>query len=325
MSYFKLFLKDSLSRIRSELLHMKISRLFQIVYILLERKSITANELAEKFEVSVRTIYRDIETLTESGIPIYTTQGKGGGITLMDQFILNKSLLLDKEQDEILFSLQSLSAANYPEAGDILAKLSHLFQKSDTKWIEVDFSAWGSDSKRKEYFSLFKQAILDREVISFHYINSNGDKSCRRVLPTKLLFKDKSWYLEAYCLDKTASRIFKINRMSKIEVTDDHIEQLENGETLSSTPPFHNATQELADLVLRVNPKVSYRIYDEFDEEHITIEKDGFYQITISHMKGEWLYSYLLSYGNYVEVIEPTDIRNELRTRIQQMLNQYKI
>ena len=76
---------------------MKISRLFQIVYILLEKKSITANELAEKFEVSVRTIYRDIETLTESGIPIYTTQGKGGGITLMDQFILNKSLLLEKE------------------------------------------------------------------------------------------------------------------------------------------------------------------------------------------------------------------------------------
>ncbi|WP_400245011.1 helix-turn-helix transcriptional regulator [Niallia sp. JL1B1071] len=302
---------------------MKISRLFQIVYILLEKKSTTANELAEKFEVSVRTIYRDIETLTESGIPIYTTQGKGGGITLMDQFILNKSFLLEKEQDEILFSLQSLSVANYPEIDDILTKLGHLFQKSDTKWIEVDFSAWGSDTKRKEYFSLFKQSILDRHVISFHYINSNGEKSFRRVLPTKLLFKDKSWYLKGFCLDKAASRIFKINRMSTIEVTDDHLEQMDNVETLSLSPPFHNDHQERADLVLRVSPEVSYRIYDEFDEEHITIEKDGFYHITISHMKGEWLYSYLLSYGNYLEVIEPTDIRKELKNRIQQMLNQY--
>jgi len=302
---------------------MKISRLFQIVYILLEKKSTTANELAKKFEVSVRTIYRDIETLTESGIPIYTTQGKGGGITLMDQFILNKSLLLEKEQDEILFSLQSLSVTNYPEIDEILTKLSHLFKKSDTKWIEVDFSSWGSDTKGKEYFSLFKQAILDRQIISFHYINSNGDKGFRRVLPTKLLFKDKSWYLEAFCLDKAASRIFKINRMSKIEVTDDHLEQMDNVETLSFSPPFHDDRQERADLVLRVSPEVSYRIFDEFDEEHITIEKDGFYHITISHMKGEWLYSYLLSYGNYLEVIEPTDIRKELKNRIQQMLNPY--
>ncbi|HEO8421996.1 Helix-turn-helix, type 11 [Mycobacteroides abscessus subsp. abscessus] len=302
---------------------MKISRLFQILYILLERKSITANELAEKFEVSVRTIYRDIQTLTESGIPIYTTQGKGGGITLMDQFILNKSLLLDKEQDEILFSLQSLSATNYPETDEIVAKLSHLFQKSETKWIEVDFSAWGSDTKRKEYFTLFRKAILERHVLSFHYINSNGEKSQRRILATKLLFKDKAWYLEGFCLEKAANRTFKINRMSKIALTNEMYDNIKKMEESILNDSLDGNHLDWADLVLRISSRVSYRIFDEFEEKDISKEEDGYYKISTSHIKGEWLYSYLLSYGNYLEVIEPKDIRNEIKNRIQQMMNQY--
>lgn len=302
---------------------MKIRRLFQIIYILLDRKSITANELADKFEVSVRTIYRDIETLTESGIPIYTTQGKGGGITLMDQFILNKSLLLDKEQDEILFSLQSLSATNYPETSEILAKLSHLFQKSETKWIEVDFSAWGSDTKRKEYFSLFKQAILKRQVLSFHYINSNGDKSLRRILATKLLFKDKAWYLEGFCLEKLAKRTFKINRMSKIILTTEIYDYMEDMETATLNDSLHADYFERVDLVLKISSEVSYRVYDEFEEEEILKEEHGFYYLSTSHIKSEWLYSYLLSYGHYLEVMEPKDIKNEMINRIQNMINQY--
>ncbi len=302
---------------------MKISRLFQIIYILLERKMITANELADKLEVSVRTIYRDIEVLTESGIPIYTMQGKGGGITLMDQFVLNKSLLLDKEQDEILFSLQSLSATNYPDTSDILAKLSHLFQKSETKWIEVDFSAWGSDTKRKEYFSLFRQAILERHVLSFHYINSNGEKSLRRILAEKLLFKDKAWYLEGFCLKKAANRTFKINRMSNIALTNEIYDNIKKTEELILNDSLDGDYLEWADLVLRISSRASYRIYDEFEEKDISKEKDGYHIISTSHIKGEWLYSYLLSYGNYLEVIEPTDIRKEIKRRIQQMINQY--
>lgn len=301
---------------------MKISRLFQIVYILLEKKTVTANELARMFEVSVRTIYRDIDTLTASGIPIYTSKGKGGGISLIEQFVLNKSLLLEKEQDEILFSLQSLSAVKYPQIEDILSKLSHLFQKSETKWIEVDFSSWGSDTKKKESFSLFKLAILNKMVVSFNYINSNNEKSIRKVMPKKLLFKDKAWYLAGYCLDKRASRLFKINRMSAIVLTNEKSAEIEEQEELS----YHSsASDQLVwrKLILRMSPQVSYRIYDEFEEKNITMQKDGFYKIETSLLDGEWLYSYLLSFGYYVEVVEPKDIREELIHRAQLILNQY--
>ncbi|MDR1136903.1 MAG: HTH domain-containing protein, partial [Synergistaceae bacterium] len=119
---------------------MRIGRLFSIVYYLLEKKESTGKELAERFEVSVRTIYRDIDTLSGADIPIYTNQGKGGGIVILDNFVLNKAVLSEKEQDEILLALQNLSATRYPDIDSILSRLSSLFKKSDVNWIEVDYS-----------------------------------------------------------------------------------------------------------------------------------------------------------------------------------------
>ncbi|EHB66073.1 helix-turn-helix transcriptional regulator [Paenibacillus lactis] len=167
---------------------MQISRLFQLVYILLKKGTVTAPELAERFEVSVRTIYRDVEALSQAGVPIYTSQGKGGGISLSDRFVLNKSLLTDQEQDEILFALQSLSAAQFPDSDEVFSKLSSLFRKNSTNWIEVDFSPWGSGQKQKEPYTLLKQAIFEHKVISFTYLSSAGEQKSRRGAPVKLFF-----------------------------------------------------------------------------------------------------------------------------------------
>lgn len=207
---------------------MQISRLLQMTYILLEKGTVTAPELAERFEVSVRTVYRDVEALSQAGIPVYTSQGKGGGISLTDRFVLNKSLLTDKEQDEILFALQSLSAARLPDLGEAFSKLSSLFRKNSTSWIEVDFSPWGSGQKQKELYTLLKQAILEHTVISFTYLSGAGEHISRKAAPMKLLFKDRAWYVEAYCFEKHASRTFKITRMSNVQLLDgDGIQLLE--------------------------------------------------------------------------------------------------
>ncbi|UUZ83866.1 HTH domain-containing protein [Paenibacillus sp. P26] len=122
---------------------MQINRLFEIVYLLLSRKRITAKELAEHCEVSVRTILRDLETLSAAGIPVYTVQGKGGGISALDRYVLNKALLSEEEQQHVLFALQSLSSTNQVDVGGILAKLRALFNKTGSSWIEVDFFALG--------------------------------------------------------------------------------------------------------------------------------------------------------------------------------------
>jgi len=126
---------------------MQINRLFEIVYLLMNKKQITANELASHFEVSRRTILRDIDTLTTAGIPIYTTQGKGGGIFIQDTFVLNKAFISEDEQKQILFSLQSMSATGLIETGRILGRLRSLFGNPSKEWIEVDFSP--EDAKKQ--------------------------------------------------------------------------------------------------------------------------------------------------------------------------------
>lgn len=119
---------------------MQINRLFQIIYHLLENGKSSAPELAQKFEVSVRTIYRDLDTLSAAGIPIYATQGKGGGISLLEDYVLDRSLFSEKEKEQILLALQGIASVEGGNANELLSKLSALFQIKGTDWIEVDFS-----------------------------------------------------------------------------------------------------------------------------------------------------------------------------------------
>lgn len=298
---------------------MQINRLFEIIYILLNKKSITAKELADRFEVSVRTIYRDIDTLSSAGIPIYASQGKGGGISLLDDYVLDKSVLSEREQNEILYALQSISITQAPETSRVLAKLSSLFNKNRTNWIEVDFSPWGSDEKRTCQFTMIKDAILSLRIIEFNYVSSSGEKSIRRVEPVKLIFKVNAWYLQAFCLTRNTYRTFKITRMSDVLMTPESFSE-RNFEGLKE----NNQVQKTQiNMCLSISAEGAYRVYDEFDEKEITKNKDGSYTVNTSMPKGEWIYNYLFSYGPLLEVIEPQDIRLEMKNLIKVMMNKY--
>ena len=129
---------------------MQVNRLFEIVYILMEKGSVKAKDLANYFGVSVRTIYRDIDVLSIAKIPIYTSNGKGGGIHLLDSFILDKSLISEDEQNQILFALQSLEKMNLNDEKKLLNKMSALFNRNVRNWIENDFSSWGANNSQNE-------------------------------------------------------------------------------------------------------------------------------------------------------------------------------
>lgn len=298
---------------------MQINRLFEIIYILLNKKSITAKELADRFEVSVRTIYRDIDTLSSAGIPIYASQGKGGGISLLDDYVLDKSVLSEREQNEILYALQSLSITQAPETSRVLAKLSSLFNKNRTNWIEVDFSPWGSDEKRTCQFTLIKDAILSLRIIEFNYVSSSGEKSIRRVEPVKLIFKVNAWYLQAFCLTRKTYRTFKITRMSDVLMTPEFFLERD----FEGFKENNQVQKTQIDVCLNISAEGAYRIYDEFDEKDITKNKDSSYTVKASMPNGEWIYNYLFSYGSLLEVLEPRDIRLEMKNRIKLMMNKY--
>lgn len=299
---------------------MQINRLFQMVYILLNKKTITAKELSKHFEVSVRTIYRDVDTLSAAGIPIYTNKGKGGGISLIDNFVLNKSMLSEQEQNEILMSLQGLNAMKFPDIEPVLNKLSIFFNKQGTNWIDVDFSHWGSDENEREKFNLIKTAIMGKNIITFDYFSSYGEKTQRTVEPIKLIFKGQSWYLYGFCRVKNDFRVFKITRIKNICLLN---------QTFKRDIPkdiwniFKSHKDGIVTLVLKIDARMAYRIYDEFDQECIQKNADGSFTVTVAFPEDEWVYGYILSYGNYAEIIEPKHIREIVKRKLEEGLKKY--
>ena len=296
---------------------MQINRLFEIVYTLLNKTTTTTRELAEKFNVSTRTIRRDIDTLSLAGIPIYTIKGKGGGIKLLPDFVLNKSILSENEQNEILTALHGLANIKPSEAEGALSRLSTLFNKTATNWLEVDFTDWD----RSNGFADFKAAILERRVAEFDYFNSYGTKTFRRVEPIQLLFKHNSWYLIAFCLTKFGQRMYKLTRVHNLTVTNEHFTTRDYDSPTSDTYAHDNRSQ--ITFKLRISPERAFRVYDEFAESMVEKQPDGSFIVTRTYPEDDWIYSYIMSFGRYAEVLEPEHLRNIIKTEAENILSNY--
>jgi len=286
----------------------------------MDKKRMTANELALHFEVSKRTILRDIDTLTTAGIPIYTTQGKGGGIFIHDNFVLNKTFISEDEQKQILFSLQSMSATELVETDKVLSRLKSFFADTNKEWIEVDFSRWGHSEADNAKFEMLKNAIINELVVSFDYVSIYGELKNCEVYPLKLSFKSKAWYLHLFCLAENDYRIFKFTRISNMKVLDKSF----NGSNYEA-PKIEQAEEPVGPnfvyFTVRVSPHGKIRIYDEFAESDITANEDG--SLTLRMSEGQWVCDYILSYGVTMEVLEPQSIRDEMLERVEKIKNKY--
>ena len=285
---------------------MSESRLFRILYYLLDKGTVTAPELAKKFEVSVRTIYRDIDMLSGAGIPVYTTTGHGGGIHLFDNFVLKKSLLSEQEMQDILIGVQSLSAVQYPDTDGVMSKLKATFQIAESDWIEIDFSRWGSIvEKEKQYFEMLKRSILGRQEIQFLYYNSLGEVSQRRCQPLKMVYKDKAWYLYAYCLKRNDYRLFRISRIKELLVTDQYFKS--HSEMKESVFSLMEEMGKPITIELSFPKEVSYRVYDTFEDDVIKWNGQEI-RVNVTLPETEWLYSFIMSFGNQISILYPISL-----------------
>jgi predicted DNA-binding transcriptional regulator YafY len=302
---------------------MKINRLLAITIALLNKGPVTAESLARRFEVSTRTIYRDIEVLSSAGVPVYTNKGRGGGIALLDEYTLNKTLISEKESQSLLLALKALESTRYPDLEVIAEKIGALFKNTPAAdWIEIDFSGWGSQPNEDNRFEDIRKAIQQHRVISFEYLNSQGEGSVRDVEPEKLHYKGYSWYLTGYCRMRRESRIFRISRMKKVRIKSDVFipgihESKQTGDVSSPLRP-------LVTLKLRFQPEALYRLYDDFDQEAITRNPDGTSDVIMTFPEDEWVYGYILGFGCYVEVLEPDRIRQLIAQRLRKTLTFYR-
>lgn len=289
------------------------NRLFEIVYILMQKKKITAKELAERFEVSTRTIYRDIETLSRANIPIYSSKGKDGGIELLEEYVLNKAVLSEEEQNQILFALQGMKKVAGEEK-DILEKLSTIFNKRVNDWIKIDFSNWGKEEK----FDIIKTAILNKQELEFTYYNSNGEKTKRTVEPLQIWFKNKSWYLISYCKLKEDYRIFKVDRMKEIKALNKHFERELPKEKKEEKYMLKNILLEL-----EIKKEMAYRVYEEFEDKEISKKENGDFIVKVEYPETEWIYGYILSFGENIKVVSPNRVKNTIKNKLEKAIKNY--
>lgn len=300
-----------------------INRLLGMIYILMRQGTVTAAELAERFEVSVRTIYRDMDTLSAAGIPIYAKKGKNGGICLTEQFVLNKMLLTKDEQQEILSGLVSLRETKAEAGENILQKLGEFFRTDPVDWLAIDLSDWSGS--RVQLYENIKNAILARRLLQFDYYGKNGQMRRRTVEPVKLLFKEYTWYLKAYCRERKDWRLFKLFRIKRLLVQEEtfvpRAECIPQEDALQGREIQTDLNMTVVDV--RIDKREAYRVYDRFEEEEIEVLPDGNFMVHFHLTMDDWGYGVLLSFGPSAEVLAPEAVRQEMKWRVQQMAKWY--
>ena len=302
---------------------MQSTRLFEILYCLLERDGATVRQLAERLEVSERTVRRDLDALSAAGVPVYAARGRGGGVHLLPDFVLSKTLLSAREQDEILSALQSLRATGSGVESQVLTHLNGLFRRQAADWIDVDFSPWGGGAAARALFPRLKDAILERRLVSFDYFTSGGTAGRRTVEPYRLCFKGMNWYLQGWCLTRRDFRVFRLSRIRRLS------EEERTFLPRSAPPPLEEdgpaePPLPVRAVTLRFAPELAFRVYDIFSSEEIAPEPDGGLLVRTRWPEGEWGVSFLLSFGGAVEVLDPPPLRAALRDAAADILKKYE-
>lgn len=301
---------------------MQESRLFRILYELLANGKTTAPALARKLEVSVRTIYRDIDALSACGVPIYTIPGISGGIALLDGYTIPKALLSDEERAQILAALQGIDTTTAQENDTLLTKLTAIFQTANSNWIEVDFSDWVRQGRpTQETFQTIKEAIFAQRVVTFHYYGNSGEESKRQVLPLRLVFKSKDWYLYGFCRLREAYRYFKLTRIQSLRILAEHFDPCNLPPEPPRTSPL--AQKQLITVTLKFDKMLAFRVYDEFSDP-IHTDADGNLILTTMLPDSETLFAYLLSFSDGVEILAPADLRARFYEKLEKIRKKYE-
>lgn len=301
---------------------MKIDRLIGILSVLLQQEKVTAPYLAEKFEVSRRTINRDIEDINRAGIPIVTMQGQNGGISIMDGYKMDKTLLTSSDMQAILAGLKSLDSIcgsnRYQQLMDKFTMGNSSIYTSDNH-ILIDLSSWYKTTLAPK-IEIIQNAIANCEKICFCYFSPKGEKK-RKIEPYLLVFQWSSWYVWGYCEKRKDYRLFKLNRLQYLTGAGEYFKAREH-------PDFEIKERQLSPMKIKVSAlfeaSMKWRLIEEFGLESFTEQSDGKLLFNSQFSDQQYLFSWLLSFGTMVELLEPKSLRADLYTMTRKMNEKYK-
>lgn len=303
---------------------MKLERLISMIYMLLNNEVLSASALAEKYNVSQRTIYRDIEAICAAGIPVVSYQGVNGGYGIMEEYKMDKSLLGSYDVGSLITILHSMSTVFEDDrAMETINKLQTI-QSRQTPSLSMDI---GSRLPYNESLRVLRTAITDRRVVRFEYINAKNERASRSVEPIRLMYKYNSWYLYGFCRARKDYREFRISRMAELvsstEYFADHHQEAAPRETSSRT---WGERDKMDDVVLHFSADCLAKAMDFFFDAEKTFHEDGSLTLLLKvhhPAKADWLVSIILSFGEDAEIVEPHELRDILKTKIEKMMKRY--
>ncbi len=301
---------------------MKIDRLLGIVMVLLQKEKVTAPYLAEKFEVSRRTISRDIEDLCKAGIPVVTLQGGNGGISIAEGYLIDKSVLTYQELEHVVTALRGMDSISSQVGTEQL--LSKFFVKKDQVVSVRDSIIINLSSHYKSEITgkiaLIKSAIGNNRVIEFRYYSKKGD-SHRSIEPYYLTFQWAAWYVYGYCLERQGFRLFKLNRLWELMETNTTFQPRDMSD---ADRDFNRYFQEELSVTLLFDAAVKYRLIDEYGMECFTVQEDGRLLFGTRFANKDFMVSWILSFGDMVEVVEPKGLKQEIIIIAENILKHYQ-
>lgn len=309
---------------------MKTERLISIIMLLLEHKVMSASKLAEMFEVSPRTIYRDIEAIGKAGIPIVGYPGINGGISIMEEYKIEKKLFTISDISALLIGLGSIhSSMSGEEIMNAMAKLKGLIPFEYRKDVEIksnqiaiDHTPWIGTKNIKYYFKEIKTAINEQKLITFYYSNRKSEKSHRIIEPYRLVLKESNWYLQGYCLEREDYRIFRLSRMSSLKIKEETF--LPRPFDYDSMDFQFRTGKSITTVRLMVDESLYDKMVEYCGEENIKPYDQKKYIVDFPFTEDDYWYNTLIHFGAQCECLEPESIRLELISRIEGILNIYK-
>lgn len=309
---------------------MKVDRLVSIIMILLNKERIGAQELADMFEVSPRTIYRDIDAINMAGIPIRSISGVGGGFEIMQNYKIEKNVFSTADLSTILMGLTSLSdMVRGDELINALAKVKSFIPADRAKDIElranqirIDLSAWMGNRNIQLYLEIIKTALQESRLLSFEYVAHRGNKTTRTVEPYQLVLKNSHWYFQGYCYKRNDFRLFRLSRISNLQIEKETFMPRDfqktslDFEEIFETVPIR--------IKLRIHKSVMDRVLDYCSYEHFSSADDEYYIVDFPFIENDYNYDILLSFGSKCECLEPMHIRTEMKRKIHDLAAIYK-
>ena len=308
---------------------MKVDRLVSIIMILLEKQRMGAQELATMFEVSPRTIYRDIDAINMAGIPIRAIPGVGGGFESMQSYKVNNKVFSLNDLSSILLGLSSISSmVSGEELVNAIAKVKSFIPADQAKKIElktnqlyIDLNAWMGNRYIQKYIELLKVAMEESRLVSFEYSDHRGNKTSREVEPYQLIMKSSYWYFYGYCLKRNDFRLFKLARIYDLKVQEERFSLREYHTPKLDYSEYDESLQ--SEILIRIHQSVMDRVLDFCPYENFSVDGEEYYIVRFPFIENDFYYNILFSLGDKCECIEPLHIREEMRRRILAMAKTY--